>query len=134
MRLFGYEPTLFYPKGEDKTAHYSKLWRQASHAGVRRIDTFDESVLADADVCLDAIFGFSFQGAPRPPFDDVLAAFKQTSTPIVSVDIPSGAPGRRGRADDAGWHVDDGNSGDFFTPGSTLIAPRTLTTQTSSFH
>ena len=89
--LFGYAPTLYYPKGEDKTAHYGKLWRQASHAGVERIDTFDESALADADVCLDVIFGFSFKGAPRPPFDDVLAAFKRTKTPIVSVDIPSGA-------------------------------------------
>lgn len=89
--LFGYAVTLYWPKGEDKLAHYGKLWRQASHTGVKRIDSFDESVISDADVILDAVFGFSFKGQPRAPFDAVLAAFKQTSTPIVSVDIPSGA-------------------------------------------
>ena len=39
---------------------------------------------------VDAIFGFSFHGTPRAPFDAVIASLNQTSLPIVSVDIPSG--------------------------------------------
>ena len=42
------------------------------------------------DVVVDALFGFSFKGAPRPPFDTVLATLCQVTRPVVSVDIPSG--------------------------------------------
>ena len=41
-------------------------------------------------VVVDALFGFSFKGAPRPPFDTVLATLGQITRPLVSVDIPSG--------------------------------------------
>lgn len=39
---------------------------------------------------LDAIFGFSFSGPVRPPFDEVLSMVAKSKLPIVSVDIPSG--------------------------------------------
>ena len=42
------------------------------------------------DVVVDALFGFSFKGAPRPPFDTVLATLSEITRPLVSVDIPSG--------------------------------------------
>ena len=42
------------------------------------------------DVVLDAIFGFSFTGAVRAPFDAILPAISASGLPIVSVDIPSG--------------------------------------------
>ena len=42
-------------------------------------------------VVLDAIFGFSFKGDVRAPFDGVLATLQRCTTPICSVDIPSGA-------------------------------------------
>jgi len=41
-------------------------------------------------VVLDAIFGFSFSGPVRPPFDEVLTLIARSKLPIVSVDIPSG--------------------------------------------
>jgi len=55
----------------------------------------DELPPADAisstfDVVIDTLFGFSFKGAPRPPFDTVLATLTQITKPLVSVDIPSG--------------------------------------------
>lgn len=69
-------------------------------------DDFDEA-LQTSDVILDAIFGFSFKGPPRPPFASALEALgsesrlefvgRVTRPPIVSVDIPSG------------WSVDGGN-------------------------
>jgi NAD(P)H-hydrate repair Nnr-like enzyme with NAD(P)H-hydrate epimerase domain len=72
---------------------------------------------AEADVIVDGIFGFSFQGEPRPPFQNILEALSSQKvalmwyplsrliprshlphfvihnkriTPIVSIDIPSG--------------------------------------------
>ena len=53
--------------------------------------------LRSSDVILDAIFGFSFKGPVRAPFDDVLRLIAGSRLPIVSVDIPSG------------WDVEKGN-------------------------
>ncbi|CAM9918392.1 unnamed protein product [Discosporangium mesarthrocarpum] len=67
------------------------------------------------DVVLDAVFGFSFSGAPRPPFDTILESLKRSQTPVVSVDIPSG------------WSVDEGDvSGGGFQPQMliSLTAPK----------
>lgn len=48
-------------------------------------------VSGDYDVVLDAMFGFGFKGDPRPPFDTILDDLsKQRTTPVVSVDVPSG--------------------------------------------
>lgn len=55
------------------------------------------STLASSDVILDAIFGFSFKGPVRAPFDEVLPLISASKKPIVSVDIPSG------------WDVEKGN-------------------------
>ncbi len=41
-------------------------------------------------VILDAIFGFSFKGNLRPPFDRAIEILKECKSPICSVDIPSG--------------------------------------------
>ena len=44
------------------------------------------------DIVIDALFGFSFHGAPRPPFDALLGILcpPAEAPPVVSVDIPSG--------------------------------------------
>lgn len=55
------------------------------------------STLSTSDVILDAIFGFSFKGPVRAPFDEVLPLISSSKKPIVSVDIPSG------------WDVEKGN-------------------------
>ena len=39
---------------------------------------------------VDAIFGFSFKGGVRAPFDTILTTLREIKTPIASVDIPSG--------------------------------------------
>lgn len=53
--------------------------------------------LSSSNVILDAIFGFSFKGPIRAPFDSVLPLLTESRLPIVSVDIPSG------------WDVEEGN-------------------------
>ena len=42
------------------------------------------------NLILDAIFGFSFKGNVRPPFDNVLDTLKDVNIPLCAVDIPSG--------------------------------------------
>ena len=98
-------PTLFYPKVRDDIYKLSqndwhkylkpsqnefikKLESQLKHFKIGNVGNFDQG-LNSSDVVLDAIFGFSFKGDPRPPFDTVIESLKNTDKPIVSVDIPS---------------------------------------------
>jgi len=77
-----------------------------------------DAVPADADqrfdVIVDAIFGFSFSGEVRAPFDAVLASLRTSALPICSVDIPSG------------WDVERGPVG-----GSDALQPETLVSLTA---
>lgn len=57
-------------------------------------ENFEEA--GNPDLYVDAVFGFSFQGDVRDPFKEIVKRFEETTTPIVSVDIPSG------------WHVEQG--------------------------
>lgn len=65
-----------YPKPTDKPL-YANLVKQCQALGVPFV-TVDElrsgPLRASYDVVIDALFGFSFQGAPRPPFDAILQA------------------------------------------------------------
>jgi NAD(P)H-hydrate epimerase len=57
-------------------------------------------------VILDAIFGFSFVGPIRAPFDEALPLLFNSNLPIVSVDIPSGWDVERGDIHDTGFVPD----------------------------
>jgi len=73
------------------------------------------TTLESTDVILDAIFGFSFKGPIRAPFDSALQLISKSNLPIVSVDIPSG------------WDVELGNTeGVGLTPDVlvSLTAPK----------
>lgn len=63
---------------------------------------------------IDALFGFSFRPPIREPFVQVMADLVHTTTPIASIDIPSG------------WHVEEG-------PGETdmKIKPELLISLTA---
>ncbi|CAN8253528.1 unnamed protein product [Cochlearia groenlandica] len=108
LHHFGYKPSICYPKRTDKSL-YTGLVTQAESLSLPfvSVDDLPEDLSKDYDVIVDAIFGFSFHGAPRPPFDDLirrliaLKSYEQTrqkQAVIVSVDIPSG------------WHVEEGDS------------------------
>ena len=53
-------------------------------------DTFVEAINKGYDMVIDAIFGFSFQGPIRKPYDEILNGLKNLNIPIFSIDIPSG--------------------------------------------
>ncbi|GAV66799.1 Pyridox_oxidase domain-containing protein/YjeF_N domain-containing protein/PNPOx_C domain-containing protein [Cephalotus follicularis] len=106
---FGYKPFVCYPKRTPKLL-YNGLVTQLESLSVPFLSVEDIPVnlSKDFDIVVDAIFGFSFHGAPRPPFDDLIQRLvslhsynqsRQNSPVIVSVDIPSG------------WHVEEGDIG-----------------------
>jgi NAD(P)H-hydrate repair Nnr-like enzyme with NAD(P)H-hydrate epimerase domain len=39
---------------------------------------------------IDALFGFGFSGAPRPPYGALIASLAQLDLPVLSIDVPSG--------------------------------------------
>ncbi|KAG0224956.1 NAD(P)H-hydrate epimerase [Actinomortierella wolfii] len=112
LSMFGYEPKVYYPKRPDKP-HNKALVKQCQNLCIPFVETAEEG-LKEADVVVDAIFGFSFTGEVRPPFGQVIEALKKTKLPIVSVDIPSA------------WDVEKGNINDSFHPEMlvSLTAPK----------
>ena len=97
-----------------KQPYFEALIAQAKGVGVTvgsEIPPADE-LRSPGVVIVDAIFGFSFAGAPRAPYDAVIAAINAATDPATAgaarlccVDIPSG------------WHVDTGFS-EATTPGA----------------
>ncbi|KAF7348257.1 NAD(P)H-hydrate epimerase [Mycena sanguinolenta] len=99
LSMFGYKPTIYMPKPGSKDI-YQRLHTQCKNMSIPTLPEGEESLrtaLKSSDVILDAIFGFSFKGPIRPPFDSALPLLSASGLPIVSVDIPSG------------WDVEAGN-------------------------
>lgn len=112
---FGYSPTVVLPKRNVKVALFSNLHAQLEALGVHILENLPEQLGAHFDVVVDAIFGFSFSGSARPPFDAILAQLRDTEVPVASVDVPSG------------WDVDKGDvSGAGLRPSVliSLTAPK----------
>ncbi|XP_061461813.1 NAD(P)H-hydrate epimerase [Rhineura floridana] len=99
LKMFGYEPTLYYPKRPNKPL-FEGLTTQCKKMDIPFLSEFpSEAALIDEiyGLVVDAIFGFSFQGAVREPFGTILSILEKVTVPIASIDIPSG------------WDVEKGN-------------------------
>ncbi|KAJ3758397.1 YjeF N-terminal domain-containing protein [Lentinula raphanica] len=101
LGMFGYTPTIFMPKPGSKDI-YQRLKTQCDNMKIKTIPPSNDTsalreALSSSNVILDAIFGFSFKGPIRAPFDSALPLLSDSRLPIVSVDIPSG------------WDVEEGN-------------------------
>lgn len=101
LSMFGYAPTIYMPKPGSKDI-YQRLQTRCQHMRIPILSPAGgleslRAALSSSDVVLDAIFGFSFQGPIRAPFDTALPLIASSKLPIVSVDIPSG------------WNVDLGD-------------------------
>ncbi|KAL6497449.1 Pyridoxine/pyridoxamine 5'-phosphate oxidase 1, chloroplastic [Orobanche gracilis] len=153
LHHFGYKPCVCYPKRTPKPLfsglvtqgisepRYLKTYviGKTYNVGISNSHSYEDleslSVpfipiecvpheLLNFDIIVDAIFGFSFHGNPRPPFDDLIRSMASLgedyrehhkSPFIVSVDIPSG------------WHVENGDiSGEGIIPHMlvSLTAPK----------
>ncbi|ELR25300.1 apolipoprotein AI binding protein [Acanthamoeba castellanii str. Neff] len=104
LLLFGYQPTIHYPKRTDKDLRLrftstvscvsdvpvvQNLVKQCEYMGIPFIDQLPDR-LEDYNLIVDAIFGFSFK--PES------GRLRETEVPIASIDIPSG------------WDVEKGDS------------------------
>mmetsp|Transcript_24 Transcript_24/g.34 ORF Transcript_24/g.34 Transcript_24/m.34 type:complete len:299 (+) Transcript_24:43-939(+) len=115
---FGHKCIVVYPKRPTKQPHYTNLVKSCEDLEIPVLDGMPED-LSTFDVIVDSIFGFSFTGTPREPFNnilkDMMLAQTEYNIPIVSVDVPSG------------WNVDEGDvSGLGFMPEVliSLTAPK----------
>ncbi|XP_034016389.1 NAD(P)H-hydrate epimerase [Thalassophryne amazonica] len=100
LKLFGYEPTILYPKRPNKLL-FQGLTTQCQKMEIPFLTEMPEADVIDEayNLVIDAIFGFSFKGAVREPFGAILNVLKKTTVPIASIDIPSGWDVEHGSAD-----------------------------------
>ncbi|BBN00433.1 pyridoxamine 5'-phosphate oxidase [Marchantia polymorpha subsp. ruderalis] len=108
LHHFGYKPSIVYPKRTDKPLYHG-LVTQLESLSVPFLSEADlpHHLKDDFDIVVDAMFGFSFKGKPRPPFDTLLQRLQVSNDSgaedagvpfVVSIDIPSG------------WHVEEGDT------------------------
>lgn len=116
LHHFGYEVSICYPKRTDKPL-YRGLVTQLESLGIPFVSVDEllggEPLEKRADVVVDALFGFSFKGTPRPPFDALIQAMAvvgQKGCVVASIDVPSGWDVERPVKDSGG------NGGTMFTP------------------
>ncbi|KAL4858803.1 Pyridoxine/pyridoxamine 5'-phosphate oxidase 1 [Chlorella vulgaris] len=129
LHHFGHTVTICYPKPTDRPL-YKGLVTQCRSLGIAFVgaDELESAPLSERyDVVLDAMFGFSFKGAPRPPFDSLIEMMKPGARPppVVAVDIPSG------------WSVEAGDeSGEGLRPDMlvSLTAPKACARQFAGSH
>lgn len=115
LKLFGFVPSIFYPKRTNKDLYYN-LAHQCQAMDIVFLDALptEDDVNKTFDLIVDALFGFSFKPPVRPEFEDVLRTLKHTSVSLCSVDIPSG------------WNVETGPPEDGLQPEMliSLTAPK----------
>ena len=108
LHHFGYSVEVCYPK---RTELYRNLVIQCTALGIPFIpveEVLEAPLKSRADIVLDALFGFSFKGMPRPPFDGLISAMTPSSTPpvVIAVDIPSGWDVESGDVSNSGLSPD----------------------------
>lgn len=111
---FGNRPVVVYPKRPARPL-FTNLVKQCEDLGIHVGVDMPEDVEAKFDCVVDALFGFGTAGPLRAPFGEMMQVLSKLTTPIVSVDIPSG------------WDVEAGDVyGTGFTPDAlvSLTAPK----------
>ena len=72
---------------------------------ITRASSCSTLLTSSYDVIIDAMFGFSFHGTPRAPFDSIISTINASSLPVVSIDIPSGWDVERGDINECSIHI-----------------------------
>jgi NAD(P)H-hydrate epimerase len=73
---------------------------------IGRVESFEPTALAWADVVVDAIFGTGFKGSPEGAIATAIEAISEAEVPVIAVDIPSGVDGTTGRVRGAAVDAD----------------------------
>lgn len=83
LKLFGYNPTVYYPKRTDKHL-YHNLVHQCQSMNIPMAENLPESSKIDqVGLIVDALFGFSFKPPVRDTFISVVNLMKQSGVPVV---------------------------------------------------
>ncbi len=106
---FGYCPSVICPKIPEKPL-FQNLVTQCNNLNIPFLDGPISRHFLNQSLILDGIFGFSFKGPIRAPFDEMISSLKSCKIPIVSIDIPSG------------WDVELGNTDGIGLEPSLLIS------------
>ncbi|XP_028672076.1 yjeF N-terminal domain-containing 3 [Erpetoichthys calabaricus] len=116
LRLFEYEPTIFYPK-RSQNMLYQDFTTQCEKMDIPFLSYLPTEVqlINDAyNAVIDAVLGMDgVQGDGKEPYASILATLKQVKIPIASIDVPSG------------WDPESGNQ-DGISPDVliSLMAPK----------
>jgi NAD(P)H-hydrate epimerase len=94
---FGYSPWVCMPR-VISSGIQPRLVRQLRQLDIDITETIPDHLADKCDVIVDSIFGYSFKGDIRAPYDAAIAAIKATEgrVSLVAVDIPSGWDVERG--------------------------------------
>lgn len=106
---FGYKPVVVYPKRPSKPL-FVNLATQMEMMRIPLLEELPADLDATNELILDAVFGFSFTGAIRAPFDTVIEGMVASTLPVCSVDVPSG------------WNVEQGPVGALALQPDTLVS------------
>lgn len=107
LHHFGYHVQVCYPKRTDKEL-YRNLVIQLESLRIPFVDVetvLEASLISQANIVLDGLFGFSFKGSPRAPFDGLISSMARAvaarrdgdNFAVISIDVPSG------------WNVEEGD-------------------------
>ncbi|GFS62741.1 NAD(P)H-hydrate epimerase [Trichonephila clavipes] len=90
LKLFGYEPTIFYPRRTNKPL-FENLVVQCQEMDIPFLSFLPAIRLVDDsyNLVVDALFGFSFKPPVRVEFEDCMNKLKHLGIPVCSVDVPS---------------------------------------------
>ncbi len=76
----------------------AKLAGKQVHLCAGSINGFDAALLEKSDVVIDALLGTGINSYIRNEFADIIDAVNASSTPVVSVDVPSGLDANTGQS------------------------------------
>lgn len=75
LAQYGYKPQIVYPK-KTEVKLYQNLMLQCKNLDINFTKELPKDFENDFDVVLDSIFGFSFKGKIREPFDEIIKVKK----------------------------------------------------------
>ncbi|XP_060587170.1 NAD(P)H-hydrate epimerase-like isoform X1 [Ruditapes philippinarum] len=92
LKMFGYKPTIFYPKRPNNPS-FDSLFKQCESLDMPVLSFFpsEPHLITDSyNFVVDALLGLGFKGPVRTEFESVMETLKKIEAPICSIDIPSG--------------------------------------------
>eukprot|EP01135_Chromosphaera_perkinsii_P009588 Nk52_evm38s1810 gene=Nk52_evmTU38s1810 len=125
LKHFGFDIDVFYPKQPERLSFLVNQCADMKIPVFEELPKNTENPLDSYGLVMDGVFGFSFSGSVRPPFDDMLGLMYDTKSPVCSIDIPSG------------WDVEKGDvNGTGFVPNMlvSLTAPKLCAEKFANVH